>query len=526
MKLVISSIFLGASFCAFFSVLSSPWLQAQETPKFSSKIAVAEGPILIVSNNETQKTKLQALDLQNISGELKQVTVDLSEPKYLLGLEARIGNTVVGSYEFNGIFNVDLNRPTMPTQIPIQINLEASKTALENSKELTIWTTPSELAAPDVKIEVAIRSLTIDDQTIQVGDTPIEYRFGTLVRDRGWDGVASYRIPGIVRTKKGSLIAVYDVRYNNAADLPADINVGCSRSFDNGKTWNPMQIAIDVKGDDEKLEGVGDPAILVDNVTGRIWIAALWAHNGKSLWQSEPGLVLGTSGQLILVYSDDDGETWSEPRNITNEIAPNKDWRLVFQGPGAGICTRDGKLVFPAQVFDKNKTFASTIVYSEDRGQTWKIGEPAKLNTCEAQVVELNDGSLMLNMRNFNVKEFSRSVATTTDLGKTWKEHASSGKALPCPICQASLIRVASQNDGDSSNLLAFMNPNSSKGRVDMTLKLSEDEGQTWSRSLTLYRPGGYGYSSIVKLDDDTIGALYETAGGLIYQTVDVQDVQ
>lgn len=527
MKLTVLSITFGILLCTVLPIhLPFSNLQAQDTPKLLPKIELAETPILITTNNEVRSTRVQTLDISSVSGQLKYITVDISEPKYLLGLEARIGNTVVGSYEFNGIFSVDLNTPTKPTQIPIQFDAEITTKALESSKDLTIWTSPSELAAPDKKISIALRSLTTSEKKFVLSGEPVEYRFGILLRDNGWDGIAAYRIPGIVRSNNGTLIAVYDVRRNNAADLPADVDVGCSRSFDNGKTWEPMQIAIDIKGEDEKLEGVGDPAILVDKKTGRIWIAALWAHNGKSLWQSEPGLNLGTSGQLILTYSDDDGTSWSEPRNITKEIAPNQDWRLLFQGPGSGICTRDGKLVFPAQIFDENKGFSATIFWSDDHGNSWNLGAPAKNNTCEAQVVELNNGSLMLNMRNFNVKEYTRSVVTTTDLGQTWTSHITSGKTLPCPICQASIIRVASKLDGDNVDLLAFMNPNSSKGRVNMTLKLSEDEGLTWTRSLTLYRLGCFGYSSIVKLDANTLGVLYETSGGLIYQTIDIRDVR
>ena len=130
----------------------------------------------------------------------------------------------------------------------------------------------------------------------------------------------------------------------------------------------------------------------------------------------------------------------------------------------------------------------------------------------------------MLNMRNYRVDLRERSVATTSDLGATWTEFK--GEKLPCPICQASIIRVRSKANGDDSDLLAFMNPNSPNSRTDMTIKLSEDEGKTWSRSITIYRPGCCGYSSLVKIDSDTIGAFYETLGGLIYQTVKIDDIR
>ncbi|MBQ5789759.1 MAG: exo-alpha-sialidase, partial [Thermoguttaceae bacterium] len=335
--------------------------------------------------------------------------------------------------------------------------------------------------------------------------------------------VAKYRIPGIVKTLNGTLVAVYDARWKHSGDLPADVDVACSRSFDGGKTWEPMQIAMNYDGADPAKEGVGDPAILVDPKTGRLWLAALWAHNGKSIHASQPGLKIGTSGRLVLSYSDDDGASWSEPIDITNVAAEGENWRILFQGPGCGIATRGGQLVFPAQFIDENGVWFSTLVWSGDGGKSWKAGNGAVRMTCEAQVVELNDGALMLNMRNFEGR--ARSVAVTRDFGETWEEHPTSKKALVEPICQASLIRFSSTLDGDKGDLLAFMNPNSKNGRVDMTLKLSADEGTTWDRELLLYRPGCWGYSSLVKIDDETVGALYETLGGLIFQTVKIADV-
>lgn len=519
MKVPFSFVFM----LGFLSAIAfTPASDGFEPSNVSLKFTGANTPIIISSKGDIRSTKVQAFDFSS-NGKLEEVVINLSEPKFLRGLEARIGDVVVGSCEVGGTSNLD---PNAALQIPIRIDAELAAKALKDSPELSVWASPSEFAAPDIKITIGIQSLTIDGEKRSVEGERIEYRFGVLVREPNWDGVSAYRIPALGRSNTGTLIAVYDARNANPTDLPGDIDVACSRSFDNGKTWEPMQLAIDFKGEDEAKEGVGDPAILVDARTGRIWIAALWAHNGKSLWDSEPGLKLGTSGQLVLAYSDDDGATWSEPRNITADTAPDKDWRVLFQGPGTGIVTRDGKLVFPAQFLDKDKGFFSTIIWSDDRGETWTVGTGAKYSTCESQVVELNDGSIMINMRNFGTKNFARSVAVTNDLGKTWTQHEEMSNDLPCPICQASLIRIKSTLDGDDSNLLAFMNPNSEKARVDMTLKLSEDEGQTWPRSLTLYRPHCYGYSSIVKIDADTIGALYETQGGLIYQTVKTQDVK
>lgn len=347
-------------------------------------------------------------------------------------------------------------------------------------------------------------------------------KIGTLVRKAGDDGINSYRIPGLVTSKKGTLLAVYDIRYSHSGDLPADIDVGLSRSTDGGQTWEPMKVILDINGRDAK-DGVGDPAILVDAKTGRIWVAALWAHNGKSLAASKPGLKLGESGQLALAYSDDDGLTWSEPRNVTAEAAPGKTWRILFNGPGAGITLRDGTLVFAAQYWDEKRMPWSTLLSSRDGGKSWHCGTGAKPNTTEAQVVELDDGSLMLNMR--DNRGGSRSVATTRDLGETWTEHPTSRQALPEPVCQASILRIASVKDGAKESLIAFFNPRSANGRKDMTIQLSNDEGMTWKRRRLVNPNPCWGYSCMALVDPTTVGVLYESTGDLIFEKIRLDEI-
>ena len=291
------------SFVLLLVVLCVPVFQTSSSGSESSdrspKITEAETPILISSKGDVLPTRIQAFDLEP-GDNLEEVVVGISNPRLLVSLEARIGKIVVGRYEFQNGFNVDSNASLITTQIPIQIDPELVAQARQESQELSLWAVPSEFAAPDLKIKIGVQSLTFDGSKTPINSEPIEYRFGVLIRDSGWDGVNTYRIPALARTNAGTLIAAYDARRLNASDLPGNIDVACSRSFDGGKTWKPMQAAIDIKGEDEAKEGVGDPSILVDPQTGRIWIAALWAHNGKSLWQSEPGLKPETSGQLIL----------------------------------------------------------------------------------------------------------------------------------------------------------------------------------------------------------------------------------
>lgn len=345
---------------------------------------------------------------------------------------------------------------------------------------------------------------------------------GWALRQKGQDNINTYRIPGLATTNKGSLIAVYDNRYENDRDLPGNIDVGMSRSTDGGLTWQPMKVIMDM-GTGVK-DGIGDPSVLVDKQTGTIWIAALWSHGNRGWNGSGAGMTPDETGQFVLVKSEDDGITWSAPINITPSVK-NPTWRLFFQGPGMGISMKNGTLVFPAQYKDADGMPFSTLIYSKDHGQTWRAGTGAKSNTTEAQIVELNDGSLMLNMR--DNRGGARSVAITKDLGQTWTEHATSRSALIEPVCMASIIRAASTKNGETKDILAFSNPNDVKERKNMTIKLSLDEGQTWleKNQLLIDDRKFYGYSCLTMIDKDTLGLLYEGAKDLYFVRIPLKDV-
>ena len=332
---------------------------------------------------------------------------------------------------------------------------------------------------------------------------------GVALRKGGDDGVNTYRIPGIVRTAAGTLIAVYDIRYNNSGDLPGNIDVGMSRSTDNGNSWQPMRVIMDM-GAPHDNNGVGDPTILFDPTTNKIFVAALWSKGNRSIAGSLPGISPDSTGQFVLVSSADDGLTWTTPYTITPQIK-NPAWHLFFQGPGNGIAMQNGKLVFPAQYWDENKMPYSTLIYSDDHGQTWKgkINGP-KSNTTESQLVETTAGTLMLNMR--DNRGLYRSVSTTTNMGTTWQTHATSYSALPDPVCMASLIKATVKVNGILKEVLFFSNPNTSSGRYNMTIKASLDLGENWLpvNQILFDERTCFGYSSLVAIDAETIGILYE----------------
>lgn len=373
------------------------------------------------------------------------------------------------------------------------------------------------------------------------------YRFAKVLRAAGQDNCNTYRIPGLITTNAGTIIAVYDNRYNGSKDLQEDIDIGMSRSIDKGQTWEPMKVILDMGeygGRAQWLNGMGDPCILYDQITNTIWVAAMWMSGATPdqmlWWASKPGMSPEETGQFVLVKSTDDGITWSDPINITNQIK-NPGWQLLLQGPGRGITTKDGTLVFPAQfkadigekaIDGGQYTCHSTIVYSKDGGNTWKIGTGAKSNTTEAQVVQLSDSSLMLNMRDDrNRKDKSdtngRAVATTKDFGKTWIAHSSSNHSLQEPNCMASLIASDINVSGKLKKVLFFSNPDNKTKRSDMTIKASLDEGVSWPAEyqIRLNQDEGYGYSCLTMVDKNTIGILYEGVKDLFFQKIPISDI-
>lgn len=357
-----------------------------------------------------------------------------------------------------------------------------------------------------------------------------ERRKAVSVRKAGDDGAKAYRIPGIVTTCDGTLVAVYDVRYESSADLQGNIKVGVSRSNDRGLTWEPMRLALNLDGHGglpAAQNGTGDPCILYDSRNNRLWIAALWCHGmpGKRAWTaSGQGLSPDETGQLLLVSSEDGGMTWSEPVNIT-PMVKDESWHLLLQGPGRGITMSDGTLVFPAQFIDSERIPNATVVYSVDAGRTWAIGNPARRKTTESQVAEYPDGTLMLNMR--DDRGGSRAVSVSRDMGATWSEHPSSRSALREPVCMASLIAVRAGDNITGKDLLLFSNPDSSVERKDITIKLSLDGGLTWpaAHQVVLDEGYGWGYSCLTMIDESTVGILYESSvANIIFQAVPLKD--
>lgn len=382
------------------------------------------------------------------------------------------------------------------------------------------------------KITAEVTGVTADGQSLPVkcvSAPNVIRRLGVGVRHAGDDGAAAFRIPGLVTTNKGTLLGVYDVRYNSSVDLQEHIDIGLSRSIDGGKTWEKMRLPLafgEYGGLPAAQNGVGDPSILVDTKTNTIWIVAAWTHgmgNQRAWWSSQQGMDVNHTAQLVLVKSTDDGKTWSEPINITEQVK-HPEWYFLLQGPGRGITMEDGTLVFPIQYIGKDRIPNAGIMYSKDRGETWTIHNHARTNTTEAQVAEVVPGTLMLNMR--DNRGGSRAVYTTSDLGMTWKEHESSRTALPEPVCMASLISVKAADNVLGKDILIFSNPNTTNARKNITIKISLDGGNTWAHQLLLDEGENWGYSCLTMVDKETIGILYESSvAHMTFQCINLKDI-
>jgi sialidase-1 len=310
----------------------------------------------------------------------------------------------------------------------------------------------------------------------------------------GQGGYHTYRIPAIVATKRGVLLAICEGRKTSRSDH-GDLDLIVRRSTDGGRNWGPVQLIYE-EGGDQKIT-IGNPCPVVDRDTGVIWLPFTRDND-----------------DVLLVLSEDDGKSWTPPRVITSSVKKD-EWTWYATGPGNGIqLTRGpyrGRLMIPCDhrvrsIADRRKSTRSHVIYSDDHGETWQIGGIADFLMNECAVAELSDASLLLNMRSMRGLQ-RRGVATSKDGGLTWSKCANS-EVLIEPNCQATMIRYTWDADGEKSRLL-FCNPASEQGRNRLTVRVSYDEGRTWPVSQLLYE-GSAAYSCLVALPDGDIGVLFE----------------
>lgn len=331
----------------------------------------------------------------------------------------------------------------------------------------------------------------------------------------GSDGYHTFRIPVIVRAINGDLLAFAEGRRNGSGDA-GDIDIVLKRSQDGGRTWGPMQLVQDEWSDPTAKVTIGNPTPVVDQLDplhpGRIWL--VFTRN---------------NAQFFVTSSDDHGQTWSPPHEIT-ATASRSEWSWCASGPVHAIqLTRGkhiGRLVIPCDHnMGKGGSTGSHLVYSDDHGESWKLGavdthaaaDPVHPDECVA--VELVDGRIYVNTRDENGSSAAtRAIAYSSDGGETFDAPFVAEPSISSPVVQNSMLRIAAKDQGTPENVLLYCGPGDPKTRRDLTVRVSRDEAKTWQRP-TVIHAGPAAYCDLVKLNDCEFGILYE-AGAKLYDEI------
>lgn len=316
--------------------------------------------------------------------------------------------------------------------------------------------------------------------------------FRTTVYGMNYEGSKYYRIPALTQTADGTLVAIADKRGNALGDLPNDISVVCRRSSDNGKTWSDPVVIAQGMGEGQ---GYGDPLVIFDrNLKKLICIFA----GKQGLWDSTHSNPI----TINISESTDNGLSWSTPKDITDQIyQPN--WYGSFAGSGNGLQLKDGRLMFVVATrltSQRGGPLTNYAVYSDDHGQTWKVSDSVSSNGDEAKVVELENGEILMSIRNKGNRKF----AISKDKGETWGTPTYSND-LKDPACNGDIIRY----NHNGVNCLLQSLPNSSSIREKVTIYASFDEGATWKKSKQISNSYS-AYSSMTVLPTGEIGILVE----------------
>ena len=435
-------------------------------------------------------------------------------------------------------------------------NLRPGKGAVYNCKPLTHTITQADVDAgrwtPSITLTAtgtdgtALQTLTATGNPISVvgqhpqaepapapdASTELPASMSEAQHLAGNTATDNYRIPAITTAPNGDLLVSYDERPkdngNGGSDAPNPNHIVQRRSTDGGKTWSAPTY-IHQGTETGKKVGYSDPSYVVDHQTGTIF-----NFHVKSYDQGWGGSKAGTDPdnrgiiQAEVSTSTDNGWTWTH-RTITADITKDNPWTARFAASGQGIQIQHGahagRLVQQYTIRTADGTVQAVSVYSDDHGKTWQAGTPTGTGMDENKVVELSDGSLMLNSRASDGSGF-RKVARSTDGGQTWSEPASD-KNLPDSVDNAQIIRAfpnAAPDDPRAKVLLLSHSPNPKPWSRDRgTISMSCDDGASWATGKVFHEPF-VGYTTIAVQSDGSIGLLSEDAsdgasyGGIWYR--------
>lgn len=381
---------------------------------------------------------------------------------------------------------------------------------LEGINYLWITVDVADDAVEGNSIDMSCLEISTVDETVEVknespaGKREIILARTTLLRPGDYNST-NYRIPAVITARDGSVVAITDKRKYNNGDLPEDIDIVCNRSTDGGHNWSePYTIAYGTGHG----HGFGDCALSLTNDDNGIIAAFV---GGPGFWGSTPENPL----RMYISRSNDNGQTWTEPEDITYQIygaecedPERKEWLGGFFGSGNGLLTSSGRIMFVVAMRENNtrEMVCNHAVYSDDNGLTWQVSGRASIGGDEAKVTELVDGRILMSIRHNGNRWYNISE----DGGVTWQETTSEWTDIVAPACNGDLIRFTSVNNGDDKNRLLHSVPVGSS-RKNVTVYVSYDEGETWPTSRCVV-PYNSAYSSLCILPDKTIGLYVEEA--------------
>lgn len=368
-------------------------------------------------------------------------------------------------------------------------------------------------------IDAELYSVSTPSQTFEIvnpspsGDREIILAH-TLLFQSGDYNSTNYRIPGVITAKDGSIVAVTDKRKYNQGDLPEDIDIVCRRSTDGGHTWSEPYTIAQGTGYNH---GFGDCVLAWTNDDNGLIAGFV---GGVGLWNSTPSNPI----RSYIARSYDNGQTWTEPEDITdfifgsNCVVPeHRTWRASFFGSGNGLITSTGRIMFVAAIRETTaQSLSNYAVYSDDNGITWHVSGRASVSGDEAKVTELVDGRILMSIRHNGKRWYNIS----NDGGETWQSSTSTWNDITAPACNGDMIRYTSVNQGFNKNRLLHSVPFGSS-RTDVSVYISYDEGETWPVRKCIV-PYSSAYSSLCVLPDGTIGLYVEEEypGNSGYSTV------
>ncbi|MES2427521.1 MAG: sialidase family protein [Bacteroidota bacterium] len=338
----------------------------------------------------------------------------------------------------------------------------------------------------------------------------------------GESGYSCFRIPAIITTKKGVLLAFAEGRKKDCGDA-GDIDLVLKRSVDGGKSWSNLIIVWS-----DSTNTCGNPVPIQDAATGKIWLISTWNYGTDH----EKDIKAQTSkyGRNVYVLSSgDEGKTWATPKDITNDVKL-PGWTWYATGPCHGVQISTGKykgrLAVPVNhiEFATGKNFVHTI-YSDDHGMTWKFGSNAPQDgTNEVTMAEIANGNLMMNIRNADRARRTRLITTSTNGGQSWSD-VTTDTTLIEPVCQGSLLNYQLSK---KQSVLLFINPANKLKRANVTLRASLDNGHTWINSMVVF-PGPSAYSDITIYNKE-VACLYEAGltkpyEGIAFKTISLSEV-